>query len=113
MCTQNQALVILKEAFAAGKSIFQDKLNTGYLFGSYARGDYDDESDVDIVLFVNLSQLEISDYGKAIAKISSELSLKYDVTVSILVKPYEYLIKYSELIPLYKNITKEGLKYAG
>lgn len=45
MCTRNQALDIFSQAYKMCGDLFADKLTDAYLYGSYARGDYDDESD--------------------------------------------------------------------
>ena len=48
MCTQMQLNSLLSEFLKSSKELFGEKLKDIILFGSYARGDYDDESDVDI-----------------------------------------------------------------
>ena len=48
MCTQNEAVVILREVYEGCQKIFGD-IKDAYLYGSYARGDYHEESDVDIL----------------------------------------------------------------
>ena len=60
MCTKNQALSILSQAYQRCASIFSDKISDAYLYGSYARGDFDDESDVDILVTVDMSANKIA-----------------------------------------------------
>ncbi|MBQ7565006.1 MAG: nucleotidyltransferase domain-containing protein [Lachnospiraceae bacterium] len=112
MCDINQAKDIFKKAYTANEQILGE-IKDAYLYGSYARGDFNDESDVDIILFVPLSQEEISEYRKEISKISSRLSLEHDVTVSVMVEPVDQLVRYAEILPFYQNIIREGIKYAG
>ena len=112
MCTQNEAVVILHEVYAACKAVFGE-IREAYLYGSYARGDYHDESDVDILLTVDMTQDEISDYTMDVAHISSELSLKHDITVSIAVKPSEQFERFKMMLPYYHNVVSEGIRYAG
>ena len=50
MCNKSEALIILTEVLERSRTIFGSSLVNGYLYGSYARGDYDDESDVDIAV---------------------------------------------------------------
>jgi tRNA nucleotidyltransferase (CCA-adding enzyme) len=45
--------MILNELIERVRPVFGDKLKKVVLFGSYARGDYDAESDVDVMLMVN------------------------------------------------------------
>lgn len=96
------------------REIFGDKLVSVILYGSYARGDYDDESDVDIMLLVNMPQEEYQQYREKITLLSSTLSLKNDITVSIKVKDNNIFIQYKDSIPFYKNVINDGVKiYAG
>ena len=102
---------IVKEAKTLYSKLFGDKLCDVYLYGSYARGDYDEESDIDILLTLNLTDKQIKKYNNALCHIASELSLKYDITVSITTDPIKTFYKYTEFIPFYKNVLNEGINY--
>ena len=47
MCDKREALAILNEVFNRCSEVIP--VTDAYLYGSYARGDYDSESDVDIM----------------------------------------------------------------
>jgi len=72
---------LLTELKARLDGLYGSRLKSLYLFGSYARGDADAESDVDVLIVLdqvdNYSQ-EIDFTGTAI----SELSLRFGVTIS-------------------------------
>lgn len=55
---------------------------------------------------------DIAQYRDMLAEISSDLSLKHDVTISITTKPLEQFLRYSEVVPFYKNVLQEGIRYA-
>ncbi len=112
MCTTNQAVSILGEVYHACHEMLGD-IYDAFLYGSYARGDYNEESDVDILLTVDLPSSELAKYRVAIASVTSALSLKYDVTVSVTVKPLEQFRKYQDVLPYYQNVLREGIQYAG
>ncbi len=112
MCNRNQAVEILGKVYDRCADLF-GKVDSAYLYGSYAREDYNRESDVDILLTVSSEQSEISKFRMAIASVSSELSLEYGVTVSITVKPLKQFNQYSSILPFYQNVLKEGIRYAG
>ena len=111
MCNQNQAIQILGEVHRACDPVFGSVLRDAYLYGSYARGDYHEESDIDILLTVDLEQPELSKYRNKIAEITSDLSLKHDITVSVTVKPLAQFQKYANVLPFYKHVIKEGIPY--
>lgn len=112
MCTKNQLSFISSEVAEQAKRMLGEKLDAVVLYGSYARGDYDDESDVDIMVRVKCSRDELRKYRRAFVDISSDLSLEYDVTVSILVYDTETFNKYRAAMPFLKNVEREGIKVA-
>lgn len=112
MCNTNQALSILEEAYHACNPILLGKIQEAYLYGSYARGDYHEESDVDILLTVNIDAKTLAQLQRSVSLISSDLSLKHDVTVSIAVKPAEQFYRLQNVLPYYQNVVQEGVRYA-
>lgn len=72
---------LLMELKAELEALYGSRLQSVYLYGSYARGEQDAESDVDILII--LSQYdrysaEIERTGEAV----SSLSLKYGISIS-------------------------------
>lgn len=49
------------------------------LYGSYARGDYSPESDLDIMLLMNCSHTDVNKFQKAACKIASRIGLEDDI----------------------------------
>ncbi|EXM39900.1 DNA polymerase subunit beta [Ruminococcus albus SY3] len=113
MCNKIEAIIILNEVIERTRALFGNSLINGYLYGSYARGDYDEESDVDILLTVDQSDEAIRAHNKSLAKIDSDLSLDHNVTVSVTVKPLEQFNRFAEISPFYKNVINEGICHAG
>jgi predicted nucleotidyltransferase len=63
------------------ETLYGDRLRGVYLFSSYARGEQDAESDVDILIVLSTYErynLEIERTGE----LTSNLSLNYDVSIS-------------------------------
>lgn len=56
MCTRNQAFEILKIVYHACDPILGHSIHDAILYGSYARGDFTAESDIDILLTADLTQ---------------------------------------------------------
>lgn len=112
MCTKNQALRILKEVYSACFELYDRKLTDAYLYGSYARGDFHEDSDVDILITVDMEHSELAKYRRRLASIASGLSLEHDVTVSLAAKPVEQFNRYANVLPYYTNVVREGIRYA-
>lgn len=88
------------------KALFDKKLLEIILYGSYARGDYDDKSDIDIIALVDEENLK--KYDKEVLRINVDLSLRYDVDLSVVVENKSEFDLNREVIPLYKIIVREG-----
>lgn len=72
---------LLREVKAGLETIYAERLKGVYLFGSYARGDYHDESDVDVL--VVLDQVEnYFDEIKRTSHLVADLSLQYEASIS-------------------------------
>ena len=102
-------LEILEKACHACETLFPEGIHDAYLYGSYARGDFDEESDVDILLAVDVQQL--GEYHAPLAEITSNLGLEYDRLISVVIVPWWHLVRYAEVLPFYKNVLKEGLRF--
>jgi len=103
-----KAIDIVKEFKELLKVVHKDNLKAVILYGSMARGDFDDESDIDVLVVLN----DISDYVEELDKtfqIQYELEMKYDCDfiISCVIatsKDYETKIE-----PLFLIIHHEGI----
>ena len=100
-------VVLIKAGY---RKIYGDDIMDIYLYGSYSRGDYDNESDIDFVAIVKGERLDLQRKLKKMWELSTDLSLKNDVIISPTVIPYNEFIKYQSTLPYYRNILKEGQK---
>ncbi len=108
-----KAIDLLKNIYEKSKSVFPCEIQNIFLYGSYARGDYDKESDVDYLLTVDLDYIDIEKKNrKQISEISSELSLENDVLISFHIHPTKQFNQYSNILPFYKNVLSESIRYA-
>ena len=71
------------------------------IFGSFARGDYSETSDIDIM--VRLAQVDRS-IEEDLFNIAYDLELEYDCVVDVIVLP-----QYVSNIMIYQNIQKDGV----
>ena len=92
------------------QKIYGKHLKTVILYGSYARGDYQKDSDIDIVAIVQGSREELQAKLKQVWDASADLELEYGTIVSPTVIPYEEFEKYKDDLPYYRNIQSEGVK---
>ena len=112
MLTQAEALRIAAELAEQAKNHIKDKLDAVIVFGSYARSDFDEESDLDIMVRIKCPVEDLDGYELFFSHLSSKLSLKYDITVSVIVKDSGTFANYKSIVPFYQNVEREGIKIA-
>lgn len=78
------------------------------LYGSCARGDYVQDSDIDIALLTSCDRMEVKKYSEDIAVISTKLALKYFTVVNFVCLPYDEFIKKKSWYLYFQNIETEG-----
>ena len=81
------------------------------LYGSYARGDYNDNSDIDIMILTDLSDDEIIEYRSKISDIAFDIEFdnSFNVMISPLVKNIDKFNYWLEALPFYMNVQEEGI----
>lgn len=110
MCTTNELNAILQVITQAYRSVYGENIVKIILYGSYARGDYQKDSDIDIVAIVQGDRAKLQEQLKKIWDISSDLEVEYGTIVSPTVIPFEEFEKYKNDLPYYKNIQNEGVE---
>lgn len=110
MCTEMQLNKIIKAMVECYRVVYGRDIVEIVLYGSYARGDFTEGSDIDLVAVVRGSRLELQEKLKAIWDVSAELGLENDIIVSPTVIPYDEFMKYKQSLPYYRNIAEEGCK---
>lgn len=97
---------ILEKLKSGLKHIYGEQFKEAYLFGSYARGDYDSDSDIDVLIVLS----DFEKYGaelKRTSELIGNLSLEHGTTVSIVFsREQEWRM---DKLPLWLNIHAEGL----
>ncbi|GAB3924953.1 nucleotidyltransferase domain-containing protein [Larkinella terrae] len=87
--------------------LYQDRLAALYLFGSYARGDAGDYSDVDILVVLNDEMISPFQELETMGDFTFELELTHEKPIQIVPTTKKQFNKLSS--PLYHNVKREGL----
>lgn len=104
---------VLAKVKEASECLYGNKLDRIILFGSYARGDNDDESDIDIMIILNCDVSELRTLRRTAAGMASDISLESEVFISILLRDRKHFEENVELLPFYQNIVREGVAVYG
>lgn len=93
--------------------VYARRLDRVLLFGSCARGDYDRESDIDVMVLLNMQEKEVQLERSRIAHIANQIDSEfdYDILLAPVVQSRDVFMKYRNVLPFYKNVQKEGVVY--
>ena len=90
--------------------IYGEKLKTVILYGSYARGDFRPDSDIDIMILVDLPDDEIRSRGHALSDLTFNYNFDNNLKIMPIVKNLEHFNKWLRAYPFYNNVKNEGVE---
>lgn len=91
------------------KKIYGTHLRQVILYGSYARGDYRSDSDIDIMILLNLSDMALKAYSQKLSYMTYDFNLDNELDIKPIAKSEEHFQKWIVNYPFYANIHKEGV----
>jgi len=90
-----------------------DSISKIILYGSYAREDNREDSDIDIMILTPLTEDEIKGIENKLYDLAYDYGLEYDVVISVNIKNEEHFNYWLGALPYYDNIKREGVILAG
>lgn len=113
MKSRHEIMPILKDYANAVKSVYGALLEKIILYGSYAREDYNEDSDIDILILLNVPPAEERKELDALAGITSDFNIAHDLYILPMMKSTETFSKWARVDPFYQNVSKEGMVLLG
>lgn len=104
----NKVDKIIQQFINEISALIGNRLKKVILYGSYARGDYDKNSDIDIMILTDFTDEEIAKYRMKIRELACELEAENDIIIFPLVRNIEKYNNRIDIVPFYMNIQKEG-----
>ncbi len=102
---------VIQQFISGVKDILGERVKKIILYGSYARGDYTNSSDIDIMILTDLNDDEILEYRDKIWDYAYDIEWdnNFDFTLSPLIKNIDKFNYWLETLPFYKSVQKEGV----
>ena len=100
--------VLFQEFVDETKKIYAENLKSVILYGSVARGDAREDSDVDIAILVNSDEEGMYD---KILDVVVDIELKHNIVISVVLIEKDRFIQWCGVLTFYKNLKKRGLHY--
>ena len=101
--------IILAELADNIQTLLGEKLDKIILYGSCARGDNTQESDIDVLVMTVCNPEENRKFRRDLNRIFSRVGLKYDVLLSMFLIDKTSYEKRMDVMPFYQNIQKDGV----
>lgn len=95
------------------RKIYGEHLRKVILYGSYARGDFSSDSDVDIMILLDMSDLELKKYSQQLSYMTYDFNLDNDIDIKPIAKSEQHFRKWVVNYPFYANINNEGVVLYG
>lgn len=103
---------IIDEFILGVNKILDNRVKKIILYGSYARGDFNKSSDIDIMILTDLSNIEIEEYNEKIVDLAYDIEWNnnFDIDLSPLVINIDVFNHWLKAMPFYMNVQKEGVE---
>lgn len=100
---------LLEELIKELKIIYGDKLKRIILYGSYARGQENEGSDLDIMVLVSTSEKEIKRKRDKVLDLTVDLTTRFGIVLSIIENNHDYFYEWLPVLPFFASVEKEGV----
>ena len=104
---------VIEQYIAEIKKIYGTHLCKVILFGSYARGDFRSDSDVDIMILLDMSDMDLKVYSQQLSYMTFDFNLDNGLDIKPIAKSEEHFRKWVVNYPFYANINIEGVVLYG
>lgn len=95
------------------RKLMGEDLKKLLVYGSYARGDYNDNSDVDIMILTSLEEDKIEQMEDVLYDRAFDFLMRYGIQISVIVKNEKHFNYWLGALPFYDNVKREGVEIIG
>lgn len=100
---------LIQQYVSAVREIYGVHLRQVILYGSYARGDYNADSDIDIMILLDISDIDIKKYRHQLSDMTFDFNLDYNLEIRPIAKSEEHFQKWVKNYPFYANVKRDGV----
>lgn len=95
------------------KKIYGSHLKEVILYGSYARGNAREDSDIDIMILLDIPDEEIKQYQEKLLDVTFDYNFDNDIEINIIAHSKKLFNKWIDAYPFFKNVRNEGVVLYG
>lgn len=101
---------IMQQFASSLRKLLGNTLDSVIVYGSYARGDYSELSDIDVMILVTLTEEKIKKISDEISDMGFEYLMKFGVDISPVVTNIDHFNYWVDNLPYYRNVRDEGVR---
>lgn len=101
---------IMQQFASSLRNLLGNTLDSVIVYGSYARGDYSELSDIDVMILVTLTEEKIKKISDEISDMAFEYLMKFGVDISPVITNIDHFNYWADNLPYYRNVRDEGVK---
>ena len=101
---------IMQQFASSLRKLLGNTLDSVIVYGSYARGDYSELSDIDVMILVTLTEEKIKKISDEISDMAFEYLMKFGVDISPVVTNIDHFNYWADNLPYYRNVRDEGVR---
>jgi len=111
MCSQAILQNLLSQTAQYMRELFGDNLNSVVLYGSYARGTNNADSDIDVMVLVDMDRYELTRFRKSVNEFVNRMDREhnFDFMLSILLQDTYTFNKYRNASAFFRGVSMEGV----
>ena len=104
---------LIKQYVEAVKKIYGFPCTSDNPLWFLCKGDFRPDSDVDIMILVDISDLELKAYAQQLSYMTYDFNMDHDTDIKPIAKSEAHFNKWIVNYPFYSNIHKEGVVLYG
>ena len=104
---------LMEQYIVQVQKIYGSHLRKVILYGSYDRGDSRPDSDIDLMILIDMSDMELKAYSQKLTYMTYDFNMDNDLDIRPIAKSREHFEKWLVNYPFYANINREGVVLYG
>lgn len=101
---------LLKQYVTQVEAVYGEHLKKVILYGSRARGDFQEDSDIDVMILVDLERSELAEWDETLFDATFDINFENDVEIMPIVQNQAFFERWVRAYPFYNAIAREGVE---
>ena len=101
---------IMQQFASSLRKFLGNTLDSVIVYGLYARGDYSELSDIDVMILVTLTEEKIKKISDEISDMAFEYLMRFGADISPVIINVDHFNYWVDNLPYYRSVRDEGVK---